>query len=216
MIALASFVVWMQLAAPVATPSTGTLPCVTYVRAVKAPAKLHYTVNGVVLGTLADETVVDVDADVNGWLHVLAPQAGWLDANDTSVRCGPEGADLASTVAAIDALGRAAAREPVAMDTLVRYALVAQGEASHRTAVAIASLMTHDALQLTSAFDQLTADQRRWILLDVIEHGATGAQLKAFAKALPSAPTLSTLATWESIVSHCDESLRQRFPWLCQ
>jgi hypothetical protein len=196
-------VAWGQAAAGDAAAG-----CVTFVNAARSPANLRFTPGGELLSTLDNGTDLVVDDDASGWLHVTSPATGWLNVADTSVRC--------ETIAAIVALGHGAAKDRVAADTLVRYALVADGSAARAAAVAIGKLMPGNALQLIAALDQLPAPQRRQVLLDVIENGATAAQLRAFSKAVPADPSLATLSTWSSIVSHCDARILALYAWLCQ
>ena len=138
--------------------------CATVVADAHPPATVTSSPDGATVRTLRNGTELKVDEDRGGWLHISAPATGWIHVSSTTVYCGSD--DLANThavVEAIETLGKRAASDRLAADTLMRYWVygAADGYAGETAKDELSALMTANPKLLASVLYQLPPAKRR-------------------------------------------------------
>lgn len=124
----------------------------------------------------------------------------------TAVNCG-NSADFRGTVGAIEALGKRALEDRIAADTLVRYALGADGGFAEAASGGISDLMRVNPTLLISTLDQLDEVKRRGLLRDTVGFNGDSAAIKSFSDQADAEPSHPASVTWHSLVKACEPDL---------
>ena len=187
------------------------MACTTVVADPDPPTNVRSSPNGPVLAKLPNGTKLEVDEDHNGWLRVSAPKSGWVHSSVTSVTCG-DSSDVHGTVDNIHALGKRALEDRVAADTLIRYAIGADGGFAEAASGAINDLMRVNPTLLISTLDQLEEAKRHALLRDTVGFNGDAAAIKSFSAQADAEPAHPTSVTWHSLVKACEPALASVLP----